>query len=321
MSELESPNQNENQLPFSFKVKEVSDASRESNWKAVEKGIDHLKVVRLRTKRIIQFSIAAISIGIVSIFLFSTLTKSKETGYQIFATTFGEKKRIVLPDSSVVVLNANSSFKMPESWDAISDRQVWLEGEAFFEVEKKIATQQKFIVHTKDVDISVLGTKFNVNTRKEKSVVALEEGKIQLIFVDKTKGEAYQSKTSVVKTIAPGEVATIDEEKNLIVKIDKQISLRSAWVRNEFHFDETPLTEIALLLKEQYGYKVEFKNINLDDKILSGDLRAAIIVITPIVNTKWTILITLMIVKTVKAIKKGEELFINYNGFCIDTTL
>lgn len=98
-------------------------------------------------------------------------------------TAYGEWKKLTLPDSSIVQLNANSEIHVPEEWEKGADRKVWLEtGEAFFEVTKQPATKAKFLVITDDVTIEVLGTAFNVNAQEDQTEVYLEEGKIRLII-------------------------------------------------------------------------------------------------------------------------------------------
>src|ERR1700727_3570645 len=88
------------------------------------------------------------------------------TGHPEFSeirTGYGEIKNILLPDSSVVILNANSSMRIPQQWTESGGRQVWLEGEAYFQVQKKPSTAQKFVVHTRQGDVEVLGPGFTAN--------------------------------------------------------------------------------------------------------------------------------------------------------------
>lgn len=116
-------------------------------------------------------------------------------------TAFAEWKKIELPDGSIVHLNANSELKLNSDWSSGADRQVWLSGEAYFEVERQPQTQAKFNVITDALEVEVLGTMFNVNARGTNTKVFLEEGKIALKtalkninlvpndFIDFTKGE------------------------------------------------------------------------------------------------------------------------------------
>ena len=97
-----------------------------------------------------------------------------------YQTAYGEMETFFLPDSSTVILNGNSTIRFPSRWDDGDTRVVELDGEAFFKVRKQLATQAKFRVITNDLTVEVLGTHFNVNTRKEETEVFLEEGKVQV---------------------------------------------------------------------------------------------------------------------------------------------
>jgi ferric-dicitrate binding protein FerR (iron transport regulator) len=274
MVNAEENNKSGSPLPFFFKPQQQSETIKEKNWQQVESGIrNYYQQQRINRQRLLMAA-ALIPILIVGIWFYSNSNKSaiKTIAY---TTAYGEKKRLVLPDSSVVILNANSVLKITEQWNKEADRQVWLDGEAYFEVTKQAATKQKFIVYTKDVDIQVLGTRFNVNTRAEKSVIALEEGKIQLAFKNKTLQQLKLENKPTVKEIIPGEVAFVEAQQPVVINNHKTVTNYSGWVRNEFHFNNTPLSDIASMILNNYGYSILFENEALKEKAITGDLRAA----------------------------------------------
>jgi ferric-dicitrate binding protein FerR (iron transport regulator) len=202
--------------------------------------------------------------------------QSTQTGdSHLYKTAFSQVKHITLPDGSKVTLNANSQLKLSLDWSEKGDRQVWLDGEAYFEVEKKPATHQKFIVHTKDIDVEVLGTKFNVNTRHEQAIVALEEGKIKLSLYGKTKEVLQKKIKQAVIEMKPGEVVKLDTVSGIHVMAEPNINFHSGWARNEFHFDNTSLKDIAVMIKDVYGYTLDTKDEQLLQRSITGDLRAA----------------------------------------------
>ena len=90
----------------------------------------------------------------------------------VHQTGYGETAQLSLPDGSQVVLNANSSISFLPDWDEKKERTVTLEGEAFFSISHTV-DHQKFIVHSKNIEVEVLGTAFNVNNRRGKSQVVL----------------------------------------------------------------------------------------------------------------------------------------------------
>jgi transmembrane sensor len=184
MSDDFIPGLPDDDMSFSFRKKTVSKEIQENNWKKVEDAIgNEISVRKINWLKIVAVAASAVLIVATGVWYFTSNTADSN----LYKTGFAQTKKITLPDGSKVTLNANSELKLSADWSVKGDRQVWLDGEAYFEVEKKSATHQKFIVHTKDIDVEVLGTKFNVNTRHQKAVVSLEEGKIKLSLNGETK--------------------------------------------------------------------------------------------------------------------------------------
>lgn len=163
----------------------------------------------------------------------------------VYSTQFGETRKIVLPDNSVVTLNANSMLTVGE-WE--NDREVWLQGEAFFSVRKKASqsdslTPVKFIVHTNRLDVNVLGTEFTVSERSN-TMVVLNTGKITLTLPDQTI------------LMQPGDMVEVSaaEQKPVQRTVDPRVY--SAWKDNEWILDGLSLEEIAQRIEETYGLKV-----------------------------------------------------------------
>lgn len=272
MNGLSNSNIENEELPFEFRKRPVDELKQQENWDAVEAAIrlqeragPVRRIFRARAL-LIAASLLLVAVGIwyAEIRTVKPLVAELRTGY-------GEVKHILLPDSSQVILNANSSIRVQQGTDE-GGRQVWLDGEAYFQVRKKLSNPQIFIVHTKQVDVEVLGTKFNVNTRREHSVVSLEEGKVRLSLHEEELTELEQSAPMIMR---PGQVVVIGETPKIRIDDDKDVSTHSGWSRNEFHFDNTSLADIARLIEDNYGYKMEVSDTTLLQLTISGDLRAA----------------------------------------------
>lgn len=180
-------------------------------------------------------------------------------------TGYGERRTITLPDNSQVILNGNSALKYSCNWDATSPREVWLEGEGFFSVTHT-ASNQKFIVHgSGELNVEVLGTKFNMKTRNEASEVMLTEGKVRLAM-----GEEHDAKELFLK---PGDLATV-KNNDLSTRSVKHHNYTS-WVNNKLVFDRTPLRELAATLQDTYGLTVTFEDRALEERELSGEISSA----------------------------------------------
>jgi transmembrane sensor len=173
-------------------------------------------------------------------------------------TQFGESRSVLLPDSTKVTLNSNSSLRYAADFQ--SNRQVWLNGEAFFVVTHK-SNDQNFRVHTNDVEVEVLGTKFNVNTRRGKSRIVLEEGKVKL---------ALPSNATSPVMMKPGEMVEVSKENTRMERRTVDTGNYSSWRINKLTFVSTSLEEIAQLLEDNYGYTVTFGNDDLKKLEFTG---------------------------------------------------
>ena len=185
---------------------------------------------------------------------------------QTFQTSFGEIKTLQLDDGSTVVLNANSSLKIPRFGFGERSRVVFLDGEAQFNVIHQ-PDNQPFIVKTsKQFEILVLGTEFNVFSRSRGAKVVLHKGKIQLSYQ-----EGIQKKQVIMK---PGELVSFDKFKKIELKIPVETEQFSAWKEHRFIFDKTSLEEITHLFEENFGQKIIIENPELMTWTVSGSFTA-----------------------------------------------
>jgi transmembrane sensor len=193
-----------------------------------------------------------------------------------YQTRYGEIKEILLPDSSRVFLNANSELVVSGDWNTLQEREVQLKGEAYFIVSTQPSPEgaRKFTVHTRDFDVVVLGTRFNVINRENRKRVVLEEGKIDLQLKPDKDLPALHQDAPRQKSIAvkPGERAEIaaeaKDEPLHIEKVNTQVY--SAWKTRELVFDHTPFQELISIIEDNYGYKVRVQDPELLGRKLSG---------------------------------------------------
>ncbi|MDO1451248.1 FecR domain-containing protein [Rhodocytophaga aerolata] len=181
-----------------------------------------------------------------------------------FTTKYSEIKNIALPDGSQITLNANSTLRYSSEWNEQEDREVQLTGEAFFDVRKKPGKgNAKFIVHSQGLDIEVLGTQFNVNNRRDRVEVVLQEGKVGLSQVG-NKGSSV--------TMAPGDYIAYSNQDSRILRKKVNPLLYSSWKEEETVFEEKPLYEIAEVLEDTKGVKMVFLNDSLKTLSFTGTL-------------------------------------------------
>lgn len=204
---------------------------------STEAGQPAAKVVSMRSRAIKWWAAAAI-------FFLSSLgiwQYSRTTGKLSIHTAYGETRQQVLPDGSQVMLNANTTLDY-RNWKEGSEREVWVNGEAFFHV-KKTAQRTKFIVHAGRFDVVVTGTQFNVVNRNTKNNVLLTEGSV---IVRADEQEVHMT---------PGEYVEFNKTAGIQKKeINKTPVL--AWMDHQIYFENTPMKEAAALITEVYGIKV-----------------------------------------------------------------
>lgn len=177
-------------------------------------------------------------------------------------TAFNERKRLTLPDQSVVTLNAHSTLRYASGWKADENREVWLQGEAFFEVTKS-PTSQKFLVHTENVNVEVLGTTFNVLNRRGKTQVVLNTGRVRL-----TSDEAKE-KTITMK---PGQLAELSKGQDVFITRQVNPTLYTSWTSNQLMFQQSTLKDIMQILEDNYGYRVENHASEIEDTTFTGTI-------------------------------------------------
>ncbi len=204
---------------------------------------------------------AAVFIGflLAGSLLFWFLSLPEEMKY---TTGFNETKTILLPDSSTVILNANTVLSMKGEWEKASERVVNLEGEAFFQVkEKPHLGHQKFIVNTENASVEVLGTEFNVNNRRQKTEVVLRSGKVKL------SNHLIQDKDVYME---PGELAALSIERPEIIQQKVEPEKYISWINNKLILDNTSLQTVAELLEDHYGFEVVIEDPQQSERKFSA---------------------------------------------------
>ncbi|WPP50767.1 FecR family protein [Catalinimonas niigatensis] len=240
----------------------MSDQQTEAEvWSKINQTLAETEVQRMpRTLAISWYYVAAsISLLLIAALGYWTIRQQENTSH--FATGFGETMNIMLPDSTLVTLNASSSLEYTDDWDEPGqDRIVWMEGEGFFDVSHR--KRQKFIVLTQQAEVEVLGTRFNVSERRGNTEVILSSGKVALQL---EKEKIFME---------PGEKVSYNAEEKVVEKKVVNAEMLTSWRNNQLIFDGTPISEIAQVLEDNYGYVVRMENEAMGDLLFSGTIKA-----------------------------------------------
>lgn len=242
------------------------------------------------------YAVAAIFISIIIISVLYLNLGSSPADSNSFSskTGFGEVKKLILPDSSEVTLNANSRLVYSEKDNG--EREVWMEGEAYFHVRHTL-NNKKFIVHTFDkLSVEVLGTQFNVNSRGDQIAVVLQKGSIKLEIAEpsnNTKTQLY---------LKPGEIVRYNKKQGDYSKKEVDPDKFDSWADGRLKMNDYSLKEAASFIQQTFGRNVVINNNNLLGYKISGSM--------PIVYDLDTMIVQFEKAFNVHFYKKGNDILI-----------
>ena len=196
------------------------------------------KIVTFNVKHLYKYAAAVVVLLTTSYFIFFNTDAN-------FKTQFAETKTFQLPDNSQVILNSNSEISYgKKNWD--ENRTLSLNGEAFFKVNKG----KKFTVNTEIGNVTVLGTQFNVKERANYFEVKTYEGLVSVAYKD---------------TLVKLPKGTIFKVVNGVIDSKTTFDIyEKSWLQKESNFKSTPLQIVLEEFKNQFGYEIKTKEVNLD---------------------------------------------------------
>jgi len=170
-------------------------------------------------------------------------------------SSYGEKTKIIsLNDGTKIYLNAGTTLSYSKNFNSNS-REVTLNGEAYFEVEKG---SSPFIISTDLAKVTVLGTKFNVRSREDGFEVGINEGKVKI-----------ENKTKSIE-LKKGEQIDIDIDKPKILSLSEVSTFYPGWKNNKLICDNSSLEKICKELERRYNIKIQFQSDHQKNITISG---------------------------------------------------
>jgi len=177
----------------------------------------------------------------------------------VIRNTSSHIQTVKLPDSSTVILDTGAILTYKVGKIKGFDRQVRIIGQAFFEITK--VNGESFVVRTPNLDVKVLGTKFNVLTDRSFTQVTLVEGKIKLLDF---KG----LDTSVILT--PQHTAVYSATRKKLILKKTNTNIQTFWLNNKIEFQNYNLQDIANILRIYYGKYLVFDDSLTKYKRIGG---------------------------------------------------
>ena len=173
----------------------------------------------------------------------------------------GSTAEVVLPDGSLVVLNAGSRIVYSQGF-GMDNRNVTLQGEGYFEVERN--ENIPFVVSSEQMTVRVLGTKFNLcdYNENQEAAVTLVEGKV----------DVTNNHDQIHVEITPDMRAVINKESHAMVVEKTSATDNTQWREGYLFFDEEPLADIARELERCYGVEISIQREELKEYKFYGKL-------------------------------------------------
>lgn len=223
-------------------------------WQNIQAGTEAPETIVRRMSPVRRW----ISVAAAVIILFSLGMWWMNSRSLTIQTGRADVREFVLADRSAVMLNANSRLTYRKNFNSAAKREVWLEGEAYFNVrhleDSASITPHSFIVHTPELDLEVLGTSFNVKTRRSATNVMLAHGSVLVRF----RKEPYDTvllKPGEMLEFAPGTAP-------ILHKAVDSLSI-SAWRQQRFVFSNTPLDQAIQQIEDFYNCTITVKDSSL----------------------------------------------------------
>jgi ferric-dicitrate binding protein FerR (iron transport regulator) len=231
-------------------------------WKFRNRISTEKEKLKYQSRIITLLKYAAVAILIIAL-PFSYYFGVRNTGQQSATTVscaFGDKSSIILPDSSRVWLNSGSKLTFNSDFKN-GGREVILEGEAYFSVSKH--KDNPFLVKTSDIEIEVLGTKFNVKAYPEENSISttLVEGSIQI---------SSKSQNALMK---PNQKLVFDKESQKMVMVKlADTAPETEWKEGRLVFRNQTLEELRPKLERWFDVDIVFSDDQVKQLRFTGIL-------------------------------------------------
>ncbi|MFD2581915.1 FecR family protein [Pedobacter vanadiisoli] len=264
------------------------------NWLAVQQHIKNTTADQLPVVRKINYLkyltiAAAITVAVLLPLLYFGTFNTKKievVSYNEIYNPRGQKRLVTMPDGSNIYLNGDSKIRYALNFNT-GKRIVYLEGEAFFDVQHRV--KQPFVVYAGKVCTTVLGTSFNVNAYSSLNDVniTVQTGKVGVIFRDK-------GKNGPVQFLLPNEQLKINKNNGRFTRTQVNAADFNCWREYKLFFYDKPLKEIAEIISREYDLDFEIKTealkeVKLTAKFDKCSVKQIMEIIAKLSGSKYTI--------------------------------
>ena len=265
------------------KVAEFSSELKTPRWKSKEDAWRNFKnetdtVQKKPTAKVRSFNprwlLAAAAIGMLLVGYFAFFQNTMQT----FATPMAVQETFTLPDGSKVTLNASSKVELDKK-EFLESRELTLNGEAYFDVEEG----SRFTVKTPNGSVEVLGTTFNVFSRKNKLEVNCYTGRVGVYFDARTRMTKLNPKDGLIAL-----------NKKVVTQTKSELESTPSWTSGSSKFSQVDFVEVIEELERQFDITISYPNelekiYNYNGGFPHDDLETALKVIFPAIEYQYKI--------------------------------
>lgn len=221
------------------------------------RSIEHSKYIWFRRTIRAIAGIAALLCLVFGSIQYYRYMNEKDITYSVANTSHGEKKDVTLPDGTQIVLNSCSSLRYPNQFNG-KERKVKLDGEAYFRVARN--EKMPFIVTTRNFNVQVLGTHFDVKSYTKDEIVSVnvESGKVQVDLPEAMM--RLTAREQVLINTLSGEYTKKKEKCEVAV-----------WIKGGLRFSSTPIRDVTRELERVYNCHITFAPEYEFTNLISGE--------------------------------------------------
>ncbi|GAB2801900.1 hypothetical protein GCM10027275_55140 [Rhabdobacter roseus] len=184
--------------------------------------------------------------------------------YKTLTNDYQQIRTVTLPDGSAVVLGAHSSLRYARYGFGVGTRRVLLTGEAQFKVTHPPDSKLFSVQTPNGTQVEVLGTVFVVNSRRNKTRVMLQTGRVRMNI----------PKVAQPVLLVPGDVVTVSAQGHLQKQRQTSLPAQVTWQNHQFFFQDTPLAEVANQLHDTFGITIIIPQTELMNRTVTGTFQA-----------------------------------------------
>jgi ferric-dicitrate binding protein FerR (iron transport regulator) len=167
-----------------------------------------------------------------------------------------ENRLIQLPDGSTVIVSPGSKLNYPSSFDGLANREVYLDGQAYFDVKHN--PSKPFIIYTGNLKTVVLGTAFEINAWSDESDIR--------VTVSRGKVKIQDENNRVLKIISPNQQITYNTLNENIIQKEVNLPEYLAWKDHDLLLSDVTISEASALLEDRFQVKILIGDDHLKSK-------------------------------------------------------